>query len=43
MHNSKLADANKELKLGQIIRIEQDQLNQHLDKVVRGTVERTLN
>ena len=43
MHNSKHACSNKEAKTGQIIRIEQDQLNKHLDKVVRGTVERTLN
>jgi hypothetical protein len=43
MHNSKPTGANKEVKSGQIIRIEQDQLNRHLDKVVRGTVERTLN
>jgi transposase-like protein len=43
MHNSKPARTNKEAKTGQIIRIEQDQLNKHLDKVVRGTVERTLN
>ena len=38
MHNSKPARSNKETKTGQIIRIEQDQLNKHLDKVVRGTV-----
>lgn len=43
MHNSKPARTNKEAKPGQIIHIEQDQLNKHLDKVVRGTVERTLN
>jgi transposase-like protein len=43
MHNSKPARSNKEAKTGQIIRIEQDQLNKHLDKVVKGTVERTLN
>ena len=43
MHNSKPGRSNKEAKAGQIIRIEQDQLNKHLDKVVRGTVERTLN
>jgi len=43
MHNSKSARSNKEAKTGQIIRIEHDQLNKHLDKVVRGTVERTLN
>jgi transposase-like protein len=30
-------------KKGQIIRIEQEELNKHLDKVVRGTVEKTLN
>jgi len=43
MHNIKSTHANKEAKSGQIIRIEQEQLNNHLDKVVRGTVERTLN
>ncbi len=43
MHNSKPTRSSKEAKTGQIIRIEQDQLNKHLDKVVRGTVERTLN
>lgn len=43
MHNTKTALANKEQKAGQIIRIEQEQLTNHLDKVVRGTVERTLN
>jgi putative transposase len=43
MHNSKPARSSKEAKTGQIIRIEQEQLNKHLDKVVRGTVERTLN
>lgn len=43
MHDSKPARTNKEAKTGQIIRIEQEQLNKHLDKVVRGTVERTLN
>ena len=43
MNHSKPARSNKEAKTGQIIRIEQDQLNKHLDKVVRGTVERTLN
>jgi transposase-like protein len=43
MHNSKPARTSKEAKSGQIIRIEQEQLNRHLDKVVRGTVERTLN
>ena len=43
MHNSKPESTSKEAKTGQIIRIEQEQLNRHLDKVVRGTVERTLN
>ena len=43
MHNSKTACTSKEAKAGQIIRIEQEQLNRHLDKIVRGTVERTLN
>ena len=43
MHNSKPARSSKEAKTGQIIRIEQEQLNRHLDKVVRGTVEQTLN
>ena len=43
MHNSKPTRTSKETKTGQIIRIEQEQLNRHLDKVVRGTVEQTLN
>jgi len=43
MHNTKGPRVNKEAKTGQIIRIEQEQLNRHLDKVVKGTVERTLN
>jgi putative transposase len=43
MHNSKPARTNKEAKAGQIIRIEQEQLHKHLDKIVRGTVEQTLN
>jgi putative transposase len=43
MHNSKPTRTNKEAKTGQIIRIEQDQLHKHLDRVVRGTVEQTLN
>jgi len=43
MHNSKTARSDKEAKTGQIIRIEQDQLDKLLNKVVRGTVERTLN
>ena len=43
MYNSKSLKENKEVKAGQIIRIEQEQLTRHLDKVVRGTVEETLN
>ncbi len=43
MNNSKLNQKNKEGKTGQIIRIEQAQLTRHLDQVVRGTVEETLN
>jgi hypothetical protein len=43
MENSKSVRENKERKTGQIIRIEQEQLTKHLDKVVRGTVEETLN
>jgi len=43
MHDTKSKVVNKESKSGQIIKIEQDQLTRHLDKVVRGTVEQTLN
>jgi len=43
MENSKSLRESKERKSGQIIRIEQEQLTRHLDKVVRGTVEETLN
>lgn len=43
MENSKSLKESKERKAGQIIRIEQEQLTKHLDKVVRGTVEETLN
>lgn len=43
MENSKTLRENKGVKSGQIIRIEQEQLTRHLDKVVRGTVEETLN
>jgi len=43
MENIKSLKESKERKVGQIIRIEQEQLTKHLDKVVRGTVEETLN
>ena len=43
MNNTRSNGTSKEVKTGQIIRIEQEQLSKHLDKVVRGTVEETLN
>jgi len=43
MENNKSVKESKEGKTGQIIRIEQEQLTRHLDQVVRGTVEETLN
>ena len=43
MHNTKSADQNKEAKTGLIIRIEQDILTNHFDKIAQGTVEDTLN
>lgn len=43
MQDTKTEDQNKEAKAGQIIRIEQEQLSKHLDKMVKGTVEETLN
>ena len=43
MHNSQFTCSSKKAKTGQIIRIEQQQLNKPLDKVVESTVERTLN
>ena len=43
MQDIKSEGLNKEAKSGQIIRIEQEQLTRHLDNVVRGTVEKTLN
>ena len=43
MQDSRTERGNKAGIAGQIIRIEQEQLSRHLDKVVRGTVEETLN
>ena len=43
MDHTKSASGNKEGKSGQIIRVEQDQLTRHIDKVIRGTIEDTLN
>ena len=36
MHNSNPTGSNKEAKTSQLIRIKQEQLNRHLDKVVSG-------
>ena len=43
MQDTKRCAGSKDLKTGHIIKIEQGQLKKHLDKVVRGTVEETLN
>jgi putative transposase len=43
VHDTKRERSGKEAKTAQIIKIEQDQLTRHLDRVVRGTVEQTLN
>lgn len=43
MENTKTESESKAGKTGQIMRIEQEQLTKHLDKVVRDTVEETLN
>ena len=43
MQDNRTELARKEIKSGQIIKIEQEQLSKHLDKVVRNTVEETLN
>jgi putative transposase len=43
VQDTKSERAGKEAKTGQIIRIEQEQLTNHLDRVVRSTVEQTLN
>ena len=40
---AKMGGQTKGAKLGQIIRIEKEQLTKHLDKVVRGTVEDALH
>ena len=39
MENNKTEQRNKAAKTGQIIRIEQEQLSKHLNKVVRNTVD----
>jgi putative transposase len=43
MQNSKKFIGNKEDKSSHIIHIEHEELTRHLDKIVRGTVEETLN
>jgi putative transposase len=43
MQNNKKLGGNKEDKSDRIIHIEHEELNRHLDKIVRGTVEETLN
>ena len=43
MNDIRTEEANKENQTGQIIQIDQEHLTEHLDKVVRGTVEETLN
>ena len=43
MQDTKTKYGRKGVKKGQIIRIEEEQLSKHVDKVVRGTVEETLN
>ncbi len=43
MQDSKEGSGREGTKGSQIIRIEEEQLSRHLDKVVRGTVEETLN
>jgi hypothetical protein len=42
MDNIRSGAVNKDQNTGQIIRIEQEQLSKHLDKVVRETVEETI-
>ena len=43
MQITKKSSENKEIKSGQIIRIEQEELKKHLEKIVKGSVEETLN
>ena len=43
MNDTKTEGANTEKQTGQIIRIDQEHLTDHLGKIVRGTVEETLN
>ena len=43
MEDSREGSGREGAKGGRIIRIEEEQLSRHLDQVVRGTVEETLN
>jgi putative transposase len=43
MDDTRIEEANPEKETGQIIRIDQEHLTDHLGKIVRGTVEETLN
>lgn len=43
MKDIKETERKKELKVVHIIRIDQEHLHDHIDKVVRGTVTQTLN
>ncbi|MBW1989552.1 MAG: IS256 family transposase [Deltaproteobacteria bacterium] len=43
MQDTKGGDGREAAKGGQIIKIEEERLNRHLDRIVRGTVEETLN
>ena len=43
MQDTKTGYKVKRLKADQIVRIEQEQLTKHLDKIAKGTIEKTLN
>ena len=43
MKDTKSCDGANEVKAGKVIEIHEERLNRHLDKIVRGTVEETLN
>ena len=43
MNDTRIEEGNPEKETGQIIRIDQEHLTDHLGKIVRGTVEETLN
>lgn len=43
MKDTKSCEGSKEVKAGKVIEINEERLSRHLDKIVRGTVEETLN